>query len=261
MFSLFGSSSEPHVAIAPEELFQIGNYTITNSMFYGWVSSILIITLLFMAKKQIKVAGTKGIFKVVDAGVDFIISMLTSSLGSRQKAIRYAPIFTTFFFFILLSNWLGLLPGVGPAIEYNGSPLLRPFTADLNGTLAMAAIGIFFVEFLAIRENGIVGHVNHLFPGKWWNPLTYFIGIFEIFTELTRLFSLGLRLFLNVVIGEILIAIFAYLGGVVAPLTALPFMLLEIFVAVLQAYIFVLLCASYLSVATSHSTEHAEEAA
>lgn len=261
MFKYFAESEGPHVAIAPEKLFEIGSYTITNSMFYGWICAVVIISLLVVARKRITVAGSNGLSQLIDAGADFMISMLAGSLGSRERAVRYAPIFATFFFFILFNNWLGLLPGVGPAVEYNGSPLLRPFTADLNATLAMAAVGIFFVEFLAIRQNGVVGHINHLFPGKWWNPLTYFIGVFEIFTELTRLFSLGLRLFLNVVIGEILIAIFAYLGGVVAPLTALPFMLLEIFVAVLQAYIFVLLCASYLSVATSHSQDHVEESA
>jgi F0F1-type ATP synthase membrane subunit a len=65
---------------------------------------------------------------------------------------------------------------------------------------------------------------------------------------------------LNVVIGEILIAIFSYLGSTAAPLTALPFTLMELFVGLLQAYIFVVLCISYLAVATAHNHDHEEHA-
>jgi F-type H+-transporting ATPase subunit a len=257
--ALFAQESGPHVAIAPEKLFEVGGLTITNSMFYGWIVAISLIVLFTIALRKMSLQGTRGPAELLDAGTDFIVSMIANSLGSREKAVRYTPVFATIFFFILLNNWLGLLPGVGPAIEYNDNPLLRPFTADLNGTLAMALIGILLVQIISIRENGPLRHIKHYFPGKLTNPVTYLIGAFEVFTELTRLFSLGLRLFLNVAIGEILIAIFAYLGGVVAPLTALPFTLLEIFVGLLQAYIFVILCVSYLSVNLSHEHEPSGE--
>ncbi len=97
-------------------------------------------------------------------------------------------------------------------------------------------------------------------PGRLVNPLTYLVGAFEIFTELTRLFSLGLRLFLNIAIGEILIAVAADLGGPAASVAALPFTLLEIFVGALQAYIFVVLCTAYLSAATAHNDHPGEPA-
>ncbi len=257
--SIFAQSSGPHVAIAPEELFEVGGYAITNSMFYGWIVALVITTLMIIGVRKLSVGGGRGPAQLLDAGTEFIVSMVANSLGSHRLALRYTPLFAAIFFFILCSNWLGLLPGVGPAIEYNGQPLLRPFTADLNGTLAMALIGILIVQAISIRENGPIRHLRHYFPGKLINPLTYLIGAFEVFTEATRLFSLGLRLFLNVAIGEILIGIFAYLGGVVAPLTALPFTLLEVFVGLLQAYIFVILCVSYLSVNLSHEHEPAGE--
>jgi F-type H+-transporting ATPase subunit a len=256
---LFAAESGPHVAIAPEKLFEIGGYVITNSMFYGWIIAITMSVLLILGMKKLTIGGAKGPMQIIDAGTEFLVSMIANSLGSREKAIRYTPMFAAIFFFILFNNWLGLMPGVGPALEYNGNPLLRPFTADLNGTLAMALVGIIIVQAISIKENGPFGHLKHYFPGKFTNPVTYLIGAFEVFTELTRLFSLGLRLFLNVTIGEILIAIFAFLGGVAGPLAALPFVLLEIFIGLLQAYIFVILCVSYLSVSISNQYEPAGE--
>lgn len=255
-----GEAKGPHIAIAPEELFHIGGITITNSMLYGWICSALIIYILLKLQKNVSFKGSKGISQLLDVGTDFIINnVLKNSLGSREKAVQYAPLFVTTFFFIFISNWLGLLPGVGHALQYNGTSLLRPFTADFNGTLAMALIMMIIVQTLAIKESGLFRHLGHYFQGSLKNPMTIPLGLMELFSEFTRLLSLALRLFLNVVIGEILIAVFSYLGGVAAPIAALPFTLLEIFVGLLQAYIFVMLCASYLGVAISHAQhEHGD---
>jgi F-type H+-transporting ATPase subunit a len=257
----FAAEDGPHVVIAPHELFHIGGVGITNSMLYGWLAAGLLIFLFVQARKRIKLGGTRGPAAAVEAGVEFIVNLLAQTLGSREKALKYGPTFVTLFFFIMFNNWLGLLPGVGTAIEYNGNPLLRPFTADLNGTAAMALFGMILVQIIAIRENGPRGHLKHYFPLSPFNPLTYLIGAFEIFTEFTRLLSLGLRLFLNIAIGEVLISVASYLGGPLAAVSSLPFTLLEIFVGALQAYIFVVLCAAYLSATTAgHDETQAEEA-
>lgn len=258
--SFFAAEDGPHIAIAPEHLFEIGGVTITNSMFYGWISAIIVVSLLLFWKRRITIHGSKGLARLVDAGSEFIVNQMTDALGSRKKAMEYAPFFVATFFFIVLNNWLGLLPGVGPAIEYNGSPLLRPFTADLNATLSMSLVMMAIVLTLAVRESGLFRHLRHYFPGPLKNPLNIALGGMELFGEVTRIISLALRLFLNVVIGEILIAVFSYLGANAAPLAALPFTLLELFVGLLQAYIFVILCISYLAVATSHNHEHEEHA-
>lgn len=255
--NIFFAAKEPHIAISPESLFTVSGFPITNSMVYGWACAIFLIVIFLAAQKRVKIGGTKGPAALLEAGTEFIVNLLESTLGERKLAVRLAPTFAAMFFFIMLNNWLGLLPGVGPAIEYNGNPLLRPFTADLNGTAAMALFGMILVQVMAYRINGPRGHFKHYFPLSPLNPLTYLIGAFEIFTEFTRLLSLGLRLFLNIAIGEILIAVAAYLGGPAASVSALPFTLLEIFVGALQAYIFVVLCAAYLAATTaSHGEEH-----
>lgn len=258
MLSIFAAET-PHVSIAPEHLFDIGGLAISNSMIYGWLSSLVIIALLISARKRLKIGGIRGPAQLLEAGVEFITTTLTNTLGSQRMAVKYTPLFATLFFFIMMSNLMGLLPGVGHAITYNEINLLRPFTADLNGTLAMAIFGIVVVQVLAIKEAGVSGYLKHYFPGKLINPATYLIGAFEIFTEFTRLITLALRLFLNVAVGEILITVFAALAGYAGPLAGLPFTLLEIFVGVLQAYIFVVLCAAYLSLAATHAS-HTETA-
>jgi F-type H+-transporting ATPase subunit a len=159
----------------------------------------------------------------------------------------------------LFNNWFGLLPGVGEAFVSGDTPLLRAFTADLNGTFAAGIVTMAYVYYSSVRESGgFITYLKHFFVGSPLNPLYFIIGILEIVTDLTRVFSLSLRLFLNVAIGEIVIAVFAYLGHVVAPLTAMPFTLVELFVGALQAYIFVVLSLMYLSITVNHVDEHGD---
>jgi len=254
------AAEELHTTIKPESLFEIFGFPITNSVLYGWISAIFIIGLLIAWQKRIKIGGHRSPAELLEVGTEFIIGLLQTSLSSRHLAFKYAPIFVTLFFFILLNNWLGLLPGVGTAVQYDGEPLFRAFTADLNATFAMAIFGMTLVQVIAVSESGFSRHIKHYFPGSLFNPVTYLIGAFEIFTEFTRLLSLGLRLFLNIAIGEVLIGVAAYLGSGLAPITALPFTLLELFVGVLQAFIFVVLCIAYLSATMAHD-DHQEETA
>ena len=248
-------SKGPAIHITPSELFTYNGLHISNSMFYGVITSLVILLGLIVIARKMTLRPKRGIFQLVEIGTEFIISTIQNSLGSREKAIEYAPFFTSAFFFVMFSNWLGLLPGVGEAITYNHAPLFRPFTADLNGTLAASTVMMILVQVFAIRESGFKKHIRHYFAGSLKNPATYLLGIFELFSELTRIGSLALRLFLNVAIGEIIISIFTYLGSKIGPVTALPFVGLELFVGALQAYIFTMLTIMYLSAAIHHDHE------
>jgi F-type H+-transporting ATPase subunit a len=254
LFTLFAATEEggPAIHITPGELFKIGDYSITNSILYGLISSLIIIVVMIIVAHRMTIRPKRGFVQFIELGTEFIIGTIQSSLGSRKKAIKYAPFFATAFFFVMFSNWLGLAPGVGEALTYNENPVLRPFTADLNGTLAASTVMMVMVQYFAIRESGFAKHIRHYFAGNLKNPATYLLGVFELFSELTRIGSLALRLFLNVAIGEIIIAIFTYLGSFAAPITALPFIVLELFVGALQAYIFTMLTIMYLSAAIKH---------
>ena len=252
---------EPIIHITPLPVFTVHGLVVTNSMFYGLITSVAILILLISVAKRMTIMPKGGVTQIVEVGTDFITDLLKSALDSEEKAIKYAPYFVSIFFFLLFSNWLGLLPIVGEAFKSHGeTPLLRPFTADLNGTLAAALITWLLVQYFSIRESGALKHLRHYFNGSLKNPLTLLLGIFEIFSDLTRIASLALRLFLNVAIGEIIITVFSALGGLAAPFTALPFTVLELLVGGLQAYIFVMLSIMYLAVAVKHGDHSAHEA-
>lgn len=248
----------PAIHITPGELFKVGEFSITNSMVYGALSSLIILFVLIRIARTMTPRPKRGLTQFIEIGTEFIISTIQNSMRSRKLAIKYAPFFVSAFFFVMFSNWLGMIPGGGETITYDGNPIIRPFTADLNGTLAASLIMMILVQFFAIRESGPVKYLRHFFAGSLKNPATYLLGVFEMFSEITKIFSLALRLFLNVAIGEAIIAIFAYLGGYIGSLTTLPILILELFVGALQAYIFTMLTIMYLAAAIHHEHE-AEE--
>lgn len=249
----------PPVHIAPGGLFELSGIVITNSMLFGWITSIFLFILFSTIAYRMTIRPRGGFTQIVEIGTDFITNVVRGSLNDDAKALKYAPYFVTMFFFIAISNIMGLLPGVGEAITHQGTPVFRAFTADLNGTLAAAVISMTLIQYFAIRESGFIGHMRHYFAGKLWNPLTYVIGFYEVFNELIRVFSLALRLFLSIAVGEIIISVFSYLGKSAAPLTSFPFLFLELCVALLQAYIFVVLSVTYLALAISHGHDESDE--
>lgn len=251
------ADSGPTVHIAPGTVWQLGGLTITNSILYGWICIIGISAFLIWVARQVTVKPRGGVIQYVEVAVGFITDLVEGAFDDDKIGRKYVPYFVTLFFFILLNNWLGLLPIVGEGFKSGGLPLLRPFTGDLDGTLAMAVVTMLLVYVASIRESGGPLHyIKHFFVGSPLNPIFLIVGILEMFTDLTRVISLSLRLFLNVTIGEILIAVFSYLGHVAAPLTALPFTLLELAVGALQAYIFTILAVMYLAVAVNGANDH-----
>ncbi len=245
-----------HVSLKAEKILQLGPLDVTNSMLYGLICSVILTTGLIVLARKTSFWPSKN--KLVSAGEyvsEFLINLLQSPFGSRAKAAKYTPIFGTFFIFIIFNNLMGLLPVVGPQIEISGVPLLRPFTADLNGTIALSVIAIIIVQFLSLKEQGIKGHLKHYFSDKPLNPINLFIGLLEVFGELTRITSLSLRLFLNTAVGEILVAVFtsmiAHNGR--TPIAVIPIFVFEMLVAGIQAYVFTILAATYLGLATQHA--------
>jgi F-type H+-transporting ATPase subunit a len=254
------SASSPTVFVSPLKVTHIAGFPITNSIIYGWISAVVLCCLFIAVARRVTVNPKRGFIQIVEVGVEFIDNLVTGSFDDKKVARKYVAFFVTLFFFILFNNWLGLLPIVGEGFKSGSHPLLRPFTGDLNGTLAIGIVTMLFVYISSVREaGGFFKFLGHFFVGSPKNPLYLVIGMLEMFTDLTRVLSLSLRLFLNITIGEIVIAVFSYLGHILAPITALPFTLLEFLVCALQAYIFTILSVMYLAIAVNHSSAHPEE--
>lgn len=260
-FHLMASALQ--VFIAPGSVFKIAGISITNSIFYGWICTVAVVIFLIIVAHRVTVKPKGGMVQLVEAGVEFIMNTVEGAFEDKEIAKKYVLYFVTLFFFILLNNELELLPIVpivGNTLAVHGVPLLRPLTADLNATFAMAFITMIVVYVSSVRESGgFKKYIRHFFVGSPKNPLYFIIGILEMITDSTRVISLSLRLFLNVTIGEILIAVFAYLGHILAPVSSLPFYLIEIFIDALQAYIFTILATMYLATAVNMAGSHAKD--
>lgn len=155
LVNLFAAESAgPSVHVAPGAVFEIGGFTITNSILYGWLCALFITAFLIWVARRVSVKPRGGIVQFVEAGVDFITSLVENSFDDKKVGRKYVPFFVTLFFFILLNNWLGLLPFVGEGFKSDENPLFRPFTGDLNGTLAIGVFTMLFVYAASVREAG-----------------------------------------------------------------------------------------------------------
>ncbi|MDB5164196.1 MAG: atpB [Candidatus Saccharibacteria bacterium] len=238
-----------------EKLFTVGGIGISNSMLLGWVVSAGLVITFIVAAKRIKItSGGKGL-TILEFLVEFITNLAADIMHDRKKAAKYAPFLVTLFCFIIFNNWAGLLPGVG-SIHYHGLPLLRAWTSDLTGTLALSVFSIILIQIYTVRELKVGGYLKHYFSDKPWNPINLFVGLLEVLGEFTRMASLALRLFGNIFAGEVLLIVLSSITSFGSPAATLPFIFMELFVGFIQAYVFTTLVIVYLTLAT---TSHDEE--
>jgi F-type H+-transporting ATPase subunit a len=259
--SFFGLTTEP---LAAEHLFDIGPLAITNAQLFAVITGAFTVGILLLAAKLSQLYPKSRLAYYVETLVDGIWSVAIGSFGNRGTALKHLPLLATLFIFILIGNLSGsgLLPGVGTITATNSehtAALLRPFTTDLNATLAMAITTIGLVQFYALRELGLKKHLRHYFASPLYNPMNLFIGLNEIFGELLRIVTLSMRLFGVIYAGEVLISAVGQLSGNYAWLATIPTVLLEIFFSVIQAYVFMMLTATYLSVAVGSGEDHKEQ--
>jgi F-type H+-transporting ATPase subunit a len=257
MISFFAASQG--VPLAAEPVFNIGSFAVTNSMLFGVITAMLVVVIFMVARVRTKTRPVSAFAFAIEQVVDFVLNIAEQNFGDRKKALRHLPVLLTLFTFILFANLSGLIPGVGTVLimtEDGQIPLLRAFTTDLNGTLALAILSIGLVQFYAIKELGVMGRLRHFFTDKPWNPMNFFLGLVEVLTELIRILTLSMRLFGVIYAGEVLIHVIGSISGSFGWAATLPIYLLEVFFSAIQAYIFVMLTTVYLSTATSHEEIH-----
>lgn len=240
--------------LAPEKLFNIGPIPVTNSMLLGILTAIFVLGLFGLAARASSLWPKSRLAFVVESIVDLVYGMVRESFGNDDKARKHFPLLTSLLFFILAGNISGLLPGI-ETIKYGHESLFRSWTTDLNSTLALATLSLLTVHYYAIREIGLRGYARHFFAGKIYSPGTWFIGLNELFGEILRLVTLSLRLFGVIYGGEALLFAISDLAGNFGWAAALPIMFLEIFVSLVQAYLFMMLTTSYIVMSTTHGGE------
>lgn len=236
-----------NISLAAEKIWTIAGFPITNALLTTWVVMAIIIVLSFLASRKIKMVPENG-----QLIAEFIVGGMHEIFGSvsGKFIVQFFPIVASLFLYILLSNWVGLLPGVGTIGFFYGAnstefiPLFRGPMSDLNTTVALALVSVVAMQYFGFKNMG------HHYAKRFINlkdPMMFFVGILEIVSDLAKVISFAFRLFGNIFAGEVLLIIMGFLVPYLLPL---PFMILELFVGIIQAFIFAMLTLTFIRTST-----------
>ncbi|MEO0453045.1 MAG: F0F1 ATP synthase subunit A [Verrucomicrobiota bacterium] len=272
--SVHESSTSHRLPMEAQHLFEVLGLPITNSIIMTWIILIGLVIFVKLTTKQITMVPS-GAQNFIEACVEGLEQFLGTFL--EKKVVQWSfPVLATFFVFILISNLFGLVPGVG-SIGFGDGPaegffrsvhhvekaLFRPPTADANMTIAMGIIFFVMNMYWAIKYNGFIGLIKHVFgvkgtPPKFLYPIMFLIfigvGAIEIVSIGIRPIALAARLYGNIYGGESVLTIM--LTMVPGGFAAIPFYFLELVVAIVQAAVFLILCIAFTATLCSHSEEH-----
>ncbi len=265
--AMFASEGQG-VAPAAAKLYDFGNgWAITNSMATGWsVSAVLIALILFAVRKpQVLPTKSQAVFESLLEGLRDLFEPI---VGKKAFPATF-PLLVTFFIFILIQNWMGLLPGVGTVgwghyVDgdfHISSPWIRPFTADFNSTIALAVVSFGAYLIIIFKYAGPKLILWDLFGNKadkketpsWLYPFLtlvfLLVGCIEVFSIVIRPFTLSVRLFGNVFGGENLLHGTGFI---------FIFYFMELLVGLIQATVFTLLTSVYIGLLCNHGDDHEE---
>jgi F-type H+-transporting ATPase subunit a len=257
------SADSIHISLTPEPIASLnlpilGSVNLTNSMFSTIIITILMCIFALVAGGVLKKDGKPSRFQnFIEWFYEFVEGLSGDNLGSINKARKYIGLSITLFLFILLGSWFGLLPGVMQLTTYSEGvqvPLLRAPTTDLNFTIALSLIAFLVIQFSGFAALGF-GYLGKFFTFKG-GAMGFAVGILELISELSRLLSFSFRLFGNIFAGEVLLVIlFYFTKSIWFPAPTLV-ILMETFVAMIQAYVFVSLMSLFISLATTPHDDH-----
>ena len=253
------ASAGPHISVKAEQLFEIAGVSITNSQMLGLLGIVILVWLLFRTR-DVALGKKKANFATRLASWAFngLYNTVKQVIPDETWAHRVAPVAITIFFFVIAQYWMGILPIVGP-ITIGGTPMFRPFVADLNMTFALAIVTIVTAQIYAFKYMGFRGNMGRYFFNPFKDPIMAFVGILELVAEFSRLLGLSFRLFGNVLAGEVLLIMIAYLTQYLSPIALQPFYLFELFIGGIQAYIFFMLTVVFISLGLSHHGDEAHD--
>lgn len=260
--------------LVAEPIFNIGSFPVTNAYINSCIAVVFFIILGLLFRNR-TAAIPKGLQNFGEAALEFMLGYVDQVTHDRKKSLKFLPMVGALFLFILISNWMGLIPGTGSIgrwLSVHGEtelvPLFRPANSDLNLTLAMAVLSVTASHFLGIIAIGFFKYFNKFIKiSDLWHSfkkgpsaifvafIEFGVGLIEVSSEVAKMVSLSLRLFGNIFAGEVLMTV---LAGLIAYAVPLPFMLLELLVGFIQAVVFSMLVLVYLSIATTPVHTHQE---
>ena len=251
-----GEKNVMEISLTPELVFNAGRFPVTNTVLMTAFVAVLIIVGAGLVKKRISLVP-RGFQNVIEIVLEALLNLVDGVTQDRKQTKKFFPLIATIFIFVILSNWIELVPGlgtVGVEQERHGETVLIPFirsnSADLNVTLAIALISVSAAQFAGVTALGFRKYLGKFFVNPFKKP--YFIGSFvgalEIISEFAKMISFSFRLFGNIFAGEVLLTVMLMLVPYFIPL---PFLFLEIFVGFIQALVFAMLTLVFMKMATA----------
>lgn len=213
---------------------------------HAWIPDTAIMVLLLtaivaivfpLAARRFDRERPGGVQNFLEMIVDAIRGLLEDVIGHGAQK-KYLPMIGALALFIFIGNLFGLLYP------------LQPPTGSLSTTAALAVIAFLYFNWQGIKENGVIGFLKHFAGPVWWLAPLFFV--IEIIGNFARILSLSLRLFMNISGEHTVTGFFASLVPIVVPW---PLMILGLFTALLQSFIFITLTAVYINLSTAHE-EH-----
>jgi F-type H+-transporting ATPase subunit a len=271
----------------------LGDFYLVNTLPTLAVTLVLLIVIAFFANRSLKQSAStdlipRGIGNVVEAILEMLYNLTEGSAGKYAKMIF--PWFATIMIYVLFANLLKLIPGfesIGVlhphahgehaselhggwylydtelSHEYILAPFFRGISVDLNFTVSLALIAVVMIQVVGFRAQGL-GYLSKFFNTRrmfkvpFFGAMDFLVGLLELISELSKILSFAFRLFGNMFAGIVLVAIVAGLLGKFSILPAM-IMMFELFLGVIQAFVFGMLTMVFMAQATQgHGEEHAE---
>lgn len=245
------AATEMHISISAQPLFHIGNFPVTNALLTGAIGLFIVIGILWYVGGKVKRNKYNRFVGLVQWVFEGLLKQIDDIIPDKKIARRITPLAVTIFFFVLINYWLSVIPGLD-SIKWNGVPVLRSITADLNFTLSLALITIVTVQLYAIKYMGLFGNAKRYLRNPFKDPIGAFEGTLELVGEASRVTALALRLFGNAFAGEALLLVIAVLASYFASFVLPVFMAFELFIGFIQAYVFFVLTLIFTALAVAH---------
>lgn len=280
----------PTIQIPAETIFHVFGLPITNTLLTSWLTMIILIVVSYVGTRKMNLVPT-GLQNLLEMVVEGMYGLTEDVAGTREKARKFFPIVMTIFLFVIISNWMGILPLFGSvgwlheahegAVGYEINavsegfglltrnadehghgyvlvPFLRSAATDLNMTLALALVSMFLVQYFGVKALGLRYFTKFISidfsHGAFEGVINIFVGVLELISEFAKIISFTFRLFGNVFAGEVLLGVLAFL---IPYVVSLPFYGLELFVGFIQALVFMMLSLVFFTLATmGHGSEH-----
>lgn len=238
-----------------QALFGLDSVGYTQYIFWMCVCVVLTAIVVIVGAKRITIIPTDRFANMIEYGYDSVKkNMGEGAIGKGYEA--HMPLLATMFFFILVSNFIGLIPG------------LKTPTGTISVTWALATITFFYFNYVGIKARGGWGYIKSIAPSGLPAPMVPIIWFFEFFSLVIRLLTLAVRLYGNMFAGHMILGIFAIMtqffildaiqfanpagfAAIAWGIFLIAMYALECLVAFLQAYVFSVLSAVYVGLATS----------